>query len=485
MLCYNLGNRIALQPSHIGHSPGGIRRHSGYCCYDKGDMNMAVVSVNFQTVTGPVKVMHAVNNGPIRPSSVEQTRGNFDTFRAAEIPYVRNHDASFCSAYGGEHTVDVHAIFPDFSKNPYDPASYDFTLTDGYTQTIIDAGSRVFYRLGTKIEHWPKNYGSLVPGDFHKWAVICEHIIRHYNEGWANGYRFNIEYWEIWNEPDGVASDGSQPNWSGTPEEYYELYKVAATHLKKRFPHLKIGGPSMSFLPNQDGRWLRNFLASLTENGTRVPLDFFSWHSYMRDPIDIVNSEQYLRGFLEEAGYTETESILNEYNYLEGWTDRFISSIEGIISMHGAAFTAAAMARGQASSVDMLMYYDASPSAFNGMFDFYTYRPLKGYYPFVMYSHLYRLGSAVQSTSEDENLYVTAARGEDGYAMMLTHYRKDKTEADMTVTVRLGGVPDGIWQTEILDTDRTMETCTVEAVNGEMTLPMPHDCVVLLKKEKI
>ena len=42
---------------------------------------MAVVSVNFNSSEGPVKVMHAVNNGPIRPSSVEQTRGNFDTFK--------------------------------------------------------------------------------------------------------------------------------------------------------------------------------------------------------------------------------------------------------------------------------------------------------------------------------------------------------------------------------------------------------------------
>ncbi len=27
------------------------------------------------------------------------------------------------------------------------------------------------------------------PKDFKKWAVICEHIIRHYDENWANGYQ--------------------------------------------------------------------------------------------------------------------------------------------------------------------------------------------------------------------------------------------------------------------------------------------------------
>ena len=28
-------------------------------------------------------------------------------------------------------------------------------------------------------------------------------VIKHYNSGWANGYHYNIKYWEIWNEPDG------------------------------------------------------------------------------------------------------------------------------------------------------------------------------------------------------------------------------------------------------------------------------------------
>ena len=42
----------------------------------------------------------------------------------------------------------------------------------------------------------------LPPKDFRKWAQICEHIIRHYNEGWADGHKWDIRYWEIWNEAD-------------------------------------------------------------------------------------------------------------------------------------------------------------------------------------------------------------------------------------------------------------------------------------------
>lgn len=441
---------------------------------------MANVSVNFKSRQGKIKPMHAVNNGPIRPGA-EQIRSNFDTFRAAKIPYVRTHDASFCSAYGGEHTVDVHAIFPDFTKNPYHPDSYDFVLTDDYLQAIVDAGSSVFFRFGSKIEHWRKKYGTIVPADFHKWAVICEHIIRHYNEGWADGFHHNIIYWEIWNEPDGIAADGSQPNWSGTPEEFYELYTIAATHLKGRFPHLKIGGPAVSGYA-EDGKWTKNFLKHLTADSRRVPLDFFAWHAYTIYPEVIRDMNAFTRKLLDDAGYTETECILNEINYLEDFMGRYVSSIENIIGMHGAAFTAAIMAVGQSIPLDMMMYYDARPCVFNGMFDYYTLRPLKGYYPFVMFSRLYELENAVECISDDKDIYIAAAENDGKAALMLTHYRPDKEKTTKPVTLHIDGMSDGIWQAEILDREHTMDTLSVAAENGTLVLDMPDDCVVLLTR---
>lgn len=325
---------------------------------------MSIVSIDFTKNIGKIKPMHAVNNGPIKGSSTHQSRSNFEAYKEAGIPYARNHDASFYSGYGGEHTVDVRFIFPDFTKNPHDPEAYDFAYTDDYISTTEEAGTRTFYRLGTKIEHGRKKYGTIVPADFHKWAVICEHIIRHYTQGWANGFYFDIEYWEIWNEADGKEGD-DQPNWSGTPQEYYELYAVTAKHLKSRFPKLKIGGPALSWLKNTE--WLDGFLAYLTKDGNKVPMDFFSWHMYDDNPRKVAKGASFVKGKLDAAGYTEAENILNEYNYLENWTDKFVASIEAITGMRGAAFTAAAMLAGQGSDLDMLMYYDASsPSVRNG-----------------------------------------------------------------------------------------------------------------------
>jgi len=175
------------------------------------------VRVDFSRNCGQVKPMHSVNNGPVYKFAEDQRITNMDSYRAAGIPYARTHDAAFCSTYGGEHTVDIHAIFPDFDADPYAPESYDFVLTDEYLKVIEFAGTKTFYRLGSKIEHWKKKYGTLPPKDFHKWAVICEHIIRHYTEGWADGFRMDIEYWEIWNEPDLDPDDSTHKRcWGGT-----------------------------------------------------------------------------------------------------------------------------------------------------------------------------------------------------------------------------------------------------------------------------
>ena len=396
---------------------------------------MSVVNVNFNQVIGKIKPMHAVNNGPIK-SGYEQHRSNFEEFKAAKIPFVRNHDASFCAAYGGEHTVDVHAIFPNFDADPYDPASYDFFYTDQYTRTILEAGSEVYYRLGTKIEHGGKKYGAVVPKDFNKWAVICEHIIRHYNEGWADGFHWNIRYWEIWNEPDGIAAGGDQPNWTGTPEQFYEMYSITSRHLKKCFPDLLIGGPAMSWV---NETWLRGFLRRQKQDGS--PVDFFGWHWYGKEVAHIGLRAIEARKILDEEGFPKTESYLNEWNYLENWTDQFISSIETIISMRGAAFTAAVMCLGQRVPIDMLMYYDARPCGFNGIFDSFS-DPLPGYYSFLWFAELKDNGNEIRCDGAPENIYTLATKSASGKVMAaLTYYTENEELAEpKEIEVKFGGI---------------------------------------------
>lgn len=446
---------------------------------------MSTIKVDFGTKTGKIKPMHAVNNGPVYKFAADQRITNIDHFIAAGIPYARNHDASFYSTYGGEHTVDVHNIFTNFDADPYDPDSYDFAMTDEYIRVCEHAGVRTFYRLGSKIEHGVKKYGTLPPKDFNKWAVICEHIIRHYTEGWADGFHYNIEYWEIWNEPDLDDDDSPhKPCWGGTMLEFFELYKIAATHLKKCFPHLKIGGPAVA---NRKG-WTEAFLASLDG----APLDFFSWHRYASNPRKIEGLIRKYRALLDEKGFEKSESILNEWNYVRGWHgDEWIYSLKTEKNLKGAAFIASVMCIGQAEPLDMLMYYDARPCGMNGMFktDIVCER-LKGYYPFYMFGQLYRLGRSAAVAVEDENNYAVAATGDSEAAVMLTRYNDDDSTPADTISVDLcgfGGESGTEVEIFILDETRDLEpTFKATYYGNRFKIDLPTDNLVsyLIKLKK-
>ena len=183
------------------------------------------VMVDPTNEVGLIRPMNAVNGGPVRFKS------NSRAWRHARIPFGRTHDMNHSWEYGGPHTIDISAVFPNFDADENDPASYDFTNTDQALDLMRQCGTEPFYRLGPSIESGVKKYHTHPPRDFAKWARISEHVIRHCNEGWADGRHYGIRYWEIWFEPDlGPRA------WSGTQEQFLAFYKVAATHLKSCFP---------------------------------------------------------------------------------------------------------------------------------------------------------------------------------------------------------------------------------------------------------
>ena len=429
---------------------------------------MQNLKVNFSEVTGRIKPMHAVNNGPScevgdaylgwgkRNPNVRN--GNLAEYTAAGIPYARTHDASFSAKYGLDHTVDVANIFRDFDADPYDPASYDFACTDHYMDMIEAAGTKIFYRLGHRIEHEIKKYGTLPPKDFKKWAVICEHIIRHYNEGWANGSHRNIEYWEVWSEPDLDPDDAqNKRTWGGTKLQFFEFFNVAAGHLKECFPNLKIGGPALAC----GLAWAEDFLAQL-----KVPIDFFSWHVYSDTLDKSIRRGENVRKLLDKYGFTKTESILTEYNYVRGWQgEDLIYSYVMIKTEKGAAFNLANMCAFQAIPVDMIMYYDARPCIWNGLFDFAKLgkNTTTAYYSFVAFNELYKLGTEVKTVSESEDIFICAAKREDEAAIALTRFNDvDETPPeDITLDIRGLESDDGV-EAEIYLIDNEHDLALVE-----------------------
>ena len=445
---------------------------------------MASIQIGLDTTLGKIKPMNAVNNGPVGVIIPSQNRNNFDAYKAARIPYCRNHDASEWIDYGGEFVVDIYSLFPNFDADPYDPANYEFAVTDALVKFTEDTGTEVYYRLGSRIEHQCKKYRTVMPKDFKKWAVICEHVIKHYNEGWADGFRYGIRHWEIWNEPDldkeSVPAE-KRRCWSGTAEEFYEFYSVVATHLKSLFPHLMIGGPAIA---SNTGDWLDGFLLRLTRDEERVPLDFFSWHWYGTETWKLLQRAHTVREKLDRAGYTETESHLNEWNFVRSWTDKWLDTVKEIIGLRGASFLAACLAVGQNDpAIDMMMYYEVAPTTMNGVFDFYTCQPIKGYWALYGFSDLKDLGTHVRSECDDPDLYVTAARDENGNAaVLLSYYTPEEDREEKTVTVTFSGAP--VSRVSVYRVDESSDYTPTETIaDSTVTLAVKPNTFLVLKTE--
>lgn len=395
---------------------------------------MTCIKLDTNTVVKNIKPMHGGGQPPL--GGKDQT-GYFHYLSEAGIPFSRLHDVG--GPFGGYRYVDIPNIFRNFDSDENDPESYDFTFTDLLIKGLIDAGVEPYYRLGITIENQShiKAYHTHPPKDFAKWARICEHIIRHYTEGWADGYRYNIRYWEIWNEPE--VQDKMM--WSGTDEEYYRLYDVAAKHLKKCFPHLKIGGyASCGFYaiapeervdpityqrgtipPSDHEQNLMNFFYGffdyVKEHGS--PIDFFSWHSYA-DVRRVEVMDRWLHAELEKLGFAGLETHLNEWNpyFTEYGT------------AHHSAEVAAMMLALQHGYTDACMIYDMknTNSSFCPLFDIKTKKPIHAYYSLVAFNQLYKLGKQIRSESDNARVYAVGATDGKKYALMIANLSGEKQE---------------------------------------------------------
>ncbi len=393
---------------------------------------MAKIKIDFSKITGKFKPVHAVGQPPIIGWSNDSL---FHYLSEAGIPYSRLHDVG--GGMGAGRFVDIPNVFPDFNADPDDPASYDFTWTDPLITSLVKAGVEPYYRLGVTIENevWRKAYRVNPPEDPLKWAKICAGVIRHYTKGWADGFEYNMKYWEIWNEPE--CTNGRRVMWTGTWEQYLELYEVSSKYLKAEFPEIKIGGyAAIGFyaLREQENQehntWYQEckdyiklflqFMQYIKDHD--CPMDFFSWHAY-DDPKNTALYANYVAEKLAEYGYAHAEQHLNEWNCGPQNRDK---------ACHAAA-TAAFIISMQNSPVDVGMFYDArcGTSIFGGLFNPMTLQPLKAYWAFPAFNELYRRKDQVVAESDTENLYVAAAVGDLESAVLIVNYRDETLELDL------------------------------------------------------
>lgn len=436
------------------------------------------ITVDFNKTIGKIKPMHAVGQPPYN-SPLDD---NMEYLTRANIPYARLHDMG--GDFGGGVYVDIPNLFRDFSADERLPASYDFAFTDNLLKRMAECGVMPVFRLGVTIENYQRLrvYRLNPPEDYEKWARICEHIIMHYNEGWANGFYMGIEYWEIWNEPDSDTKDVSNSEmWKGSAQDYFRLYEVASNHLKSRFgSSIKIGGyASCGFYAmdaDADGKGLghpaadrfesfieffHDFLRYITSPEHKAPLDFFSWHSYADVPTTL-KMELYCRRVLDGYGLYGVEELLDEWNTTHD---------DGRSTPRAAANAYAMMLGMQKTRINMLNFYDARirRSDYEGLFNSETRKPLPAYYAFMSFGRAYRLGNEAYSVCGEDGVYVCAATDGRRGSLMIANLNPRPFKAELDVS--------GMTLEEILVIDETYtySPTGIEIKDGALTLS-PFSC---------
>ncbi|NOZ93247.1 MAG: hypothetical protein GXP47_00710 [Acidobacteria bacterium] len=414
----------------------------------------ANIVVDASEVTGAIRSLQGINAGP---------RGNdrqshlFCQYRDIGVDYVRIHDDA--------GSADMHTLFPDLAADPDDEASYHFVAADRELEAIRRVGARAVFRLGES----SSSGVTVVPAaDVTSWAQAAVHVARHYNDGWAGGFHWSITYWEVWNEPD------ISRFWTGTREEYFQLYEATARALKAYDPNLKVGGPAWCC----DSTFFRDFLSYVRDH--QVPLDFVSWHDYGA-PADILARAHDVQTVLDTYGFAATENLLTEWNLTAHGEEGHVWDATN------AAFSALVLSRLQDTSVRIANRYRGDAGL--GMFspEGFYYRPA---YAFLGFHRLLQTPRRLATTGPDGDDW-SALAGRDEAGTMVQVLISDFDSATTGFDLVIDNLPWGAGQPyhyERFLLDETHDLALVESAGVQAgsarfsaTVALPAPSVQLIR----
>jgi xylan 1,4-beta-xylosidase len=332
-----------------------------------------------------------------------------------------------------------------------DGLRYSFFNADQVTDFVLSIGMRPFVELSfmptalasgeTTVFRYRGNVTP--PRSEGQWHDLIRRFVAHF------AHRYGLAelrqwFFEVWNEPNLKAF------WTGSQENYFELYGGAAHAIKAVDEHLSVGGPATAA-----NEWIPDFLDFCHRSGT--PVDFVSTHHYPTDGLGLEGDDAITRLSFgrrsalraqarqarQEAGdrplyYTEwnTSSSLGDPLHDEPYAAAFV--VKTVLEAHGL------VAGYSFWTFSDLFEEDCFPSMpFHGGFGLLNLHgiPKPAYHAYAL---LHRLGSErldVQGRHETVDAWVV--KGEEGTCVLLAnHALPGQPIATEPVRVTLKGVSD-------------------------------------------
>jgi xylan 1,4-beta-xylosidase len=195
-----------------------------------------------------------------------------------------------------------HGLFMDemmvYHEREDGGIEYNWRLIDELFDFLLDEGCKPFVELSfmpddlasdEKTIFWWK--GRIAPPkSMAKWNQLIAEFIKHCIHRYGR-QEVRTWYFEVWNEPN--LKDWF---WSGSLEDYFELYDNTVAEIRAILPEARVGGPSTSNFKDGEAPWLKDFLRHCRDN--EVPLDFVSTHPYPNN-FPLITNPDNSTGFLE------------------------------------------------------------------------------------------------------------------------------------------------------------------------------------------
>src|ERR1035437_8743562 len=225
---------------------------------NKSSLPERVISTNYNKEKGLLNTMFKECIGAGRAN--EGLRADWQqqlayVKKACDFKYIRMH---------GLLTDDMGVYKEDRHGNP----EYNYQYIDALYDYLLSIGIKPFVELGfmpsalasgsQTIFWWRGNVTP--PKDYNKWGELIKNLTQHFTE------RYGIDevktwYFEVWNEPN--LSPGF---WTGTQEEYFNLYQYSVKAIKSVNPQYKVGGPATA-----GAAWVPEMISYCSKNN--LPMD--------------------------------------------------------------------------------------------------------------------------------------------------------------------------------------------------------------------
>lgn len=183
--------------------------------------------------------------------------------------------------------VRFHGIFNDEMMILRPDASgrirYSWHLVDQLLDSLLDIGLKPFLETtfmpsllasGTQtVFVWKGNITP--PRDMKLWYDLVHHFARHLLERYGEE-EVNTWFFEAWNEPD--LADIA---WSGSQQDFFQLYEATARALTAVLPKAQLCGPSICGNTASRKAWIQPFLRFVKKE--QLPHAAFTLHCYPED----------------------------------------------------------------------------------------------------------------------------------------------------------------------------------------------------------